>query len=179
MNHERRGQERFRRSLWPIVVGWLIAAYAAWHGAMDLQTLLSGDYPLRGFLFGFLSTMPRPVQTAFALAQCALLALALPSLISFAMRRIVLTVGETGVTLQSWRGWRRIAWADIARLDFILGEAIFSVREGGALKRIRFSPWTIGLDADGFRALIERHQPRLTPDEDEGQPWARSSEFRS
>ncbi|MGL5137964.1 MAG: hypothetical protein ACRC7G_09370 [Beijerinckiaceae bacterium] len=179
MSRERPAQERFRRSLWPIVVGWALAALAAWNGVRDLQILTAGDYPLRGYLLGFLSATPRGLQIAFALGQCALLVLALPSLIAFATRRVVLTVGETGVTLQGWRSWRRIAWADIVRLDFMLGEAIFCVREEGALRRIRFSPWTIGLDAEGFLALIERHQPRLTPDEDEGQPWARSSEFRS
>jgi hypothetical protein len=179
MSRDRPAQERFRRSLWPIVVGWLLAALVAWSGAADLSTLLKGDYPLRGILLGFLSSSPRPLQMSFAIGQCAALILALPSFFSWATRRVVLTVGESGVTLQGWRGWRRIAWADIAKLEFWLGEAVFSVREMGAIRRIRFSPWTIGLDADGFLALIERHQPRLTPDEDEGQPWARSSEFRS
>jgi hypothetical protein len=179
MSRHRPAQERFRRSLWPIVVGWLLAAMIASAGVRDLAILIAGGYPLRGFLLGFLSTAPRPVQMAFALCQCALPVLALPSLLAWATRRIVLTVGESGLTLQGWRGWRRIAWADIVKLDFMLGEAIFSVRDDGAIRRIRFSPWTIGLDADGFLALIERHQSRLTPDEDEGQPWARSSEFRS
>jgi hypothetical protein len=179
MSRDRPAQERFRRSLWPIVVGWLLAAAIAWAGVRDLLTLTSGEYPLRGFLLGFLSTAPRPVQLAFAIGQCAVPVLALPSLLAWATGRIILTVGGNGVMLQGWRGWRRVAWADIVKLEFILGEAIFSVRENGAIRRFRFSPWTIGLDAEGFLALIERHHPRLTPDEDEGQPWARSSEFRS
>ncbi len=95
----------------------------------------------------------------------------------FLARRTLLTVGETGVTVDRWTGWRRIAWEDIAKLDFSLGDAIFHLRQDGRLTTLRFRPWTIGLDQAAFRDLIERHQPRLTPDEDEGQPWARSSSF--
>jgi hypothetical protein len=170
-------QERFRWSLWPIAVGWLLAFWTAWHGIEDLAVLLSGGWPYRGYLLGFLSAQPRSLQYAVALVQIAAALAALPSLLGWLTRRTLLTIGETGLVFDRWRGWRRIAWADIERLDFSFGDAVFHLREEGRLTSLRFRPWTIGLDTEGFRDLIERHQPRLTPDEDEGQPWARSSSF--
>jgi hypothetical protein len=172
-------QERFRWSLWPISAGWLLAAWLAWHGVQDLRALLGG-YPVnRGFVFGFLSALPRPAQVGLAAAQAALLAAALPSFLSWLGRRTLLIIGASGITLDRWIGWRRIAWEDIARLEFRFGDAIFHVREKGRILRIHVRPWTIGLDSDGFRDLVERHRPELTPDEDEGQPWARTSSFNS
>ena len=173
------GQERFRWALWPISVGWLLAFWIGWHGIEDLAVLLRGDWPHRGYVFGFLSTWPRPAQYAVALAQIAAATTAIPSLLGYATRRTLLTIGETGLTFDRWTGWRRVAWGDIARLEFSFGDAVFHLRENGRLRKLRFRPWTIGLDSDGFRDLIERHQPRLTPDEDEGQPWARSSSFNA
>jgi hypothetical protein len=173
------GQERFRWSLWPIVVGWVLAVWLGWHGLADLRTLLSG-YPInRGFTFGWFSALPRGGQIALAAAQVALIAAALPSLIGYVSRRTLLTIGDTGLTLDRWLGWRRIAWRDVARLEFRFGDAIFHVRDGGRIVKLRFRPWTIGLDSDQFRDLVERHRPELTPDEDEGQPWGRSSSFTS
>ncbi len=172
-------QERFRWSLWPICVGWALALWLAWHGALDLHALVSG-YPVRrGFVFGWLSSLPRGAQIGVAAAQIALLAAALPSFVGYVTRRTLLTIGETGLTFDRWFGWKRIAWSDVVRLEFVLGEAIFHVRGDGRIAKIRFRPWTIGLDSDGFRDLIERHRPELTPDEDEGQPWGRSSSFNS
>jgi hypothetical protein len=170
-------QERFRWSLWPICVGWLLALWLAWHGAADLTLLLKGKPVYRGLVFGLLDRLPISLQISIAIAQIALLAAALPSFLGFLSRRTLLTIGETGLTFDRWIGWRRVAWADIVALDFSFGDAVFSLREKGRLTSLRFRPWTIGLDSDGFRALVERHQPRLTPDEDEGQPWARSSSF--
>jgi Bacterial PH domain len=172
-------QERFRWSLWPICVGWLLALWLAWHGASDLSLLLKGKPVFRGFVFGALEGLPIAVQISLSVAQIALLALALPSFIGFATRRTLLTIGDKGLTFDRWIGWRRIEWADIAGLEFSFGDAVFSLRENGRLTSLRFRPWTIGLDSDGFLALVERHQPRLTPDEDEGQPWARSSSFNA
>ena len=170
-------QERFRWSLWPILAGWLLALWLAWHGASDLSALLKQGYVFRGFVFDFLSAWPVSMQIALAVLQIALLALALPSFIGYAARRTLLTIGETGLTFDRWIGWRRVAWQDIARLEFFLGDAVFHLRDNGTITQLRFRPWTIGLDTEAFRALIERYQPRLTPDEDEGQPWARSSSF--
>jgi hypothetical protein len=172
-----REQERFHWSLWPISAGWALALWLAWHGMNDLSLLLKGAYPARGFTFGFLSSWPRDIQTGLAVAQVLLLVLALPSLIGVATRRTLLTVGETGLTFDRWTGWRRVAWRDIAKLEFSFGDAVFHVREEARITTVRFRPWTIGLDSDGMRDLIERHQPRLTPDEDDGQPWGRSSAF--
>lgn len=172
-------QERFRWSLWPVCVGWLLAFWIGWDGAADLATLLGGGYPYRGWPFAALSAWPRGWQIALALTQIAAALAALPSLLGFATRRTLLAVGETGLTFDRWTGWRRVDWAAVERLDFSLGDAVFSLREGGQLTTLRFRPWTVGLDREGFRDLIERHQPRLTPDEDEGQPWGRSSSFQS
>jgi Bacterial PH domain len=171
------GQERFRWSVWPICAGWALALWLASHGLADLRVLSAG-YPVnRGFTFGWLSSLPRGMQTGLAAAQIGLLALALPSFLGFASRRILLTIGETGLTLDRWIGWRRIAWEDIAKLEFSFGDAVFHVRGKGRIATVRFRPWTIGLDSEAFRDLVERHRPELTPDEDEGQPWARSSSF--
>ncbi len=170
-------QERFRWALWPISAGWLLALWIGSHGAEDMAMLLKGGIPFRGFTFGFLESWPRTAQIAIAAGQVMAALTALPSLIAFLMRRTLLTVGESGITFDRWTGWRRVAWADVVKLDFSLGDAIFHLRENGRLTRLRFRPWTIGLDQEAFRDLIERHQPRLTPDEDEGQPWARSSSF--
>jgi hypothetical protein len=170
-------QERFHWSVWPICVGWLLALWLAWHGLDDLKRLMAGSYPNRGFVFGFLSTWPRAAQIAIAAAQVATILLALPSLISFALRRTLLIIGESGLTFDRWIGWRRVNWRDIEKLEFAWGDAIFHLRENGRLTRLHFRPWTIGLDSEGFRDLVEKHQPRLTPDEDEGQPWGRSSSF--
>jgi hypothetical protein len=172
-------QERFRWSLWPVCVGWVLALWLAWHGLADLAQLAKGVLPIRGFVFGFLNGWSLKLQMALAAAQIALLLLAAPSFIGWITQRILLTVGDTGVTFEGWRGWRRLAWRDIEKLEFSFGDAIFSARENGKLSRIRFRPWTIGLDSDEFRSLIERHQPRLTPDDEDGQPWARSSSFNS
>jgi hypothetical protein len=172
-------QERFRWSVWPICVGWLLALWLAWHGITDLSLLLKGKPVFRGFVLGFLENLPITAQTGLAMAQIGLLALALPSFIGFVTRRILLTIGETGLTFDRWIGWRRIDWADIVGLEFSFGDAVFSLRENGRLTSLRFRPWTIGLDSEGFRTLVERHQPRLTPDEDEGQPWGRSSSFNA
>jgi hypothetical protein len=172
-------QERFRWSLWPICVGWLLAMWLAWHGAADLRVLLSG-YPVnRGFASGWLSAFPRSVQIGLACVQIALLAAALPSFVGYVSRRSLLIIGETGLTLDRWFGWRRLWWKDVALLEFRFGDAIFHVRDGGRLQKLHFRPWTIGLDSDGFRDLVERHRPELTPDEDDGQPWGRSSSFSS
>jgi hypothetical protein len=172
-------QERFRWSLWPICVGWLLAAWLALHGISDLRVLLSG-YPVsRGFVFGWLSALPRWVQIGVASAQIALIAAALPSFVGYVSRRTLLIIGETGLTLDRWFGWKRIGWPDVARLEFRFGDAVFHVRENGGIRKLHFRPWTIGLDSDGFRDLVERHRPELTPDEDAGQPWARSSSFNS
>jgi hypothetical protein len=173
------GQERFRWSLWPICVGWLLALWLAWHGVNDLSLLLKGKQVFRGFVFGFLANLPVTAHIGLAIAQIALLALALPSFIGFITRRTLLAIGDTGLTFDRWIGWRRIEWADIVRLEFSFGDAVFSLRENGKLTSLRFRPWTIGLDSEGFLALVERHQPRLTPDEDEGQPWGRSSSFNA
>jgi hypothetical protein len=170
-------QERFRWSLWPIVTGWVLAAYLAWHGASDLGLLLRGSYPFRGFVFGWLSQLSREMQILIAAGQCLLALLALPSLIGFLMRRTLLIIGSTGITFDRWAGWRRVDWANIERLEFFWGDAIFQLRENGRLTSLRFRPWTIGLDSEGFRDLVERHRPQLTPDEDDGQPWGRSSSF--
>ncbi len=170
-------QERFRWSLWPICIGWLLALWIGSHGVEDLAALLKGSLPYRGFVFGFLESWPRGVQIAVAAVQVAGAMLALPSLAGFLARRTLLTVGESGITFDRWTGWRRVGWEDVVKLDFSLGDAIFHLRENGRLSTLRFRPWTIGLDQAAFRDLVERHQPRLTPDEDEGQPWARSSSF--
>ncbi|MCA3563778.1 MAG: PH domain-containing protein [Methylocystis sp.] len=172
-------QERFRWSLWPISVGWLLALWLAWDGFDDLKRLLAGLYPWRGFVFGFVSGWPWGFQVALALAQMALLLLALPSFIGWATRRTLLTIGASGLTFDRWIGWRRIGWEEIVRLEFSFGDAVFHLRDNGRLSTFRFRPWTIGFDSEGFRDLIERHQPRLTPDEDEGQPWGRSSSFKA
>ncbi len=172
-------QERFRWSLWPVCVGWLLALWLAWHGVSDLALLLKGKMVFRGFVFGFMEKLPITAQMSLAAAQITLLALALPSVIGFVTRRTLLTIGDTGLTFDRWIGWRRIEWGDIVGLEFSFGDAVFSLRENGKLTSLRFRPWTIGLDSDGFRALVERHQPRLTPDEDEGQPWGRSSSFNA
>ncbi|MGL4239643.1 MAG: PH domain-containing protein [Beijerinckiaceae bacterium] len=172
-------QERFRWSLWPICVGWLLAAWLAWHGLHDLRTLLGGYAVNRGFTFGWLSLLPRWFQIMLAGAQVALILAILPSLAGFLSRRTLLTIGDKGLTLDRWIGWTRIDWADVAKLEFRFGDAIFHVREGGRIAKLHFRPWTIGLDSDQFRDLVERHRPELTPDEDEGQPWARSSSFNS
>ncbi len=172
-------QERFRWSLWPIGVGWLLAAWLAWHGAHDLTALLKGKPLFRGFVFGFLENLPVAWQIGLAMSQVALLALALPSFIGFLARRTLLTIGDKGLTFDRWIGWRRVEWPDIVRLEFSFGDAVFHLREEGKLTTLRFRPWTIGLDSEAFLALVERHQPRLTPDEDEGQPWARSSSFNA
>jgi hypothetical protein len=170
-------QERFRWSLWPICVGWALALWLASHGLADLRTL-SGGYPVnRGFTFSWLSALPRGAQMGLAMAQIGLVGLALPSFVGFATRRTLLTIGETGLTFDRWIGWRRIAWRDIARLEFSFGDAVFHIRESGRIAKLRFRPWTIGLDGEQFRDLVARHRPELTPDEDEGQPWARSSAF--
>jgi hypothetical protein len=172
-------QERFRWSLWPVCVGWALAVWLAWHGIGDLRTLLAGFPVNRGFVFGWLSLTPRPAQIGLAAMQVALLAAALPSVVGYVSRRTLLTIGDTGLTLDRWLGWRRIDWKDVAKLEFRLGDAIFHVRDGGRILKLYFRPWTIGLDSDQFRDLVERHRPELTPDEDEGQPWARSSSFNS
>jgi hypothetical protein len=172
-------QERFRWSVWPVCVGWLVALWLAWHGISDLVLLLKGKMVFRGFVFGFLESLPITAQIGLATMQVTLLALALPSFIGFITRRTLLTIGDMGLTFDRWIGWRRIEWADIVGLEFSFGDAVFSLRENGKLTSLRFRPWTIGLDSDGFRALVERHQPRLTPDEDEGQPWGRSSSFNA
>lgn len=172
-------QERFRWSLWPIIVGWMLALWLGWHGAVDLALLLKNQFPVRGFVFSFLSAWPRDVQLGLALAQMALVPLALPSFIGWVSGKILFTIGETGITLNRLTGWRRMAWADIVKLEFSFGDGVFHLREVAKLSTVRFSPWTIGLDADQFRDLVERHQPRLTPDEDEGQPWGRSSSFKA
>jgi hypothetical protein len=169
--------ERFRWSLWPIVVGWLLAAYVGWHGLNDLTLLLRGAFPARGFVFGFVSPWPMPSQMILAILQLGAALLALPSFLGFLNRKTLLTIGETGMTFDRWLGWRRVEWAAIVKLEFFFGDAVFHLRESGRLTTLRFRPWTIGLDQEEFLALIERHQPRLTPDEDEGQPWARSSSF--
>jgi Bacterial PH domain len=174
-----REQERFRWSLWPVCAGWIFAAWVAWHGISDLILLLGGQYPPRGFVFGSLSVWPREWQMAVAAVQSAAALLAVPSLIGFLSRRVLLTIGRAGLTFDRWTGWRRIGWADIVKLEFSFGDAVFHLRDGGRLSTLRFRPWTIGLDSDGFRDLIERHQPRLTPDEDDGQPWGRSSSFNA
>jgi hypothetical protein len=174
-----REQERFRWSLWPVCVGWAAAAWMAWHGVSDLALLLRGQYPLRGFTFSFLSPWPLGWQIGIAVAQIALSAVALPSVIGFISRRTLLIIGETGLTFDRWTGWRRIAWSDVARLEFSFGDAVFHVRDRGTLSTLRFRPWMIGLDSEGFRDLIERHRPELTPDDDEGQPWGRSSSFNA
>jgi hypothetical protein len=172
-------QERFGWSLWPVAVGWALALWLAWHGLHDLTALLKGVAPFRGFVFQSIAKWSLFAQTLLAALQIALLMLALPSFIAWATRRPLISVGATGVTLERWRGFRRLDWSDIERLEFQWGDALFSVREAGRLNRYRFRPWTIGMDSDEFRALIERHQPRLTPDDDEGQPWGRSSSFNS
>jgi hypothetical protein len=172
-----REQERFRWSIWPIIVGWLFAIWIFWHGFNDFQTLLRGTYPYRGFIFEFLTRAPLNLQMAIAISQMLLSLAAIPSLIAFITRRTILTIGSTGITFDQLIGWRRIAWEDIVGLEFFWGDAIFHLRENGKLTSLRFRPWTIGLDTEAFRDLVERHQPRLTPDEDEGQPWGRSSSF--
>jgi hypothetical protein len=172
-------QERFRWSLWPIIVGWLLALWLGWHGMSDLGILLKSSFPTRGFVFGFLSQWPRGIQIAIALLQIALVPMALPSLVGWMTGRVLFTIGETGLLFNRWGGWRRMEWADIVKLEFSFGDAVFHVREKGTLSTLRFSPWTIGLDNEDFRDLVERHQPRLTPDEDEGQPWGRSSSFNA
>jgi hypothetical protein len=172
-------QERFRWSLWPICVGWLLAIWLASHGVQDLRTLLGG-YPVgRGYVFGWLSALPRGAQVGLAAAQVALLLAVIPSLAGYLGRRTLLTIGDSGLTLDRWIGWRRIAWEDVAKLEFRFGDAVFHVREDGRIAKLRFRPWTIGLDTEQFRDFVERHRPELTPDEDEGQPWARSSSFNS
>jgi hypothetical protein len=172
-------QERFRWSLWPICVGWGLAAWLALHGLSDLRVLLSGFPVSRGFTFGWLSFLPRWLQIMIAGGQVLLLVAALPSFIGFVSRRTLLIIGETGLTLDRWFGWKRLWWKDVVLLEFRFGDAIFHVRDGGSLQKLHFRPWTIGLDSDQFRDLVERHRPQLTPDEDEGQPWARSSSFTS
>lgn len=172
-------QERFRWSFWPICVGWLLAAWLANHGLLDLGRLLAGKPVIRGFAFGWLSALPPGLQIGIALAQVALLAAALPSLVGYISRRTLLIIGDTGLTLDRWFGWKRIDWKDVVLLEFRFGDAIFHVREAGRIQRLHFRPWTIGLDSEQFRDLVERHRPELTPDEDEGQPWARSSSFTS
>ncbi len=170
-------QERFRWSLWPICVGWLLAAWLANHGLSDLGQLLQGKPVHRGFTFGWLSVLPQWLQIGIALGQVALIAAALPSFVGYVSRRTLLTIGDTGLTLDRSVGWQRIEWRDVAKLEFRFGDAIFHVRENGRIQKLHFRPWTIGLDSDQFRDLVERHRPELTPDEDEGQPWARSSSF--
>jgi hypothetical protein len=172
-------QERFRWSLWPICVGWLLAAWLALHGLADLRVLLTGFPVNRGFTFGWLSLLPRWAQIGIAAGQIALLAAALPSFVGYASRRTLLIIGETGLTLDRWFGWKRLWWKDVLLLEFRFGDAIFHVRDGTNLQKLHFRPWTIGLDSEQFRDLVERHRPELTPDEDEGQPWARSSSFNS
>jgi Bacterial PH domain len=171
--------ERFRWSLWPVCVGWALATWLASHGIDDLRALLAGRPVFRGFVFGWLSILPPGAQVGLALGQIALLAAALPSLAGYLSRRTLLTIGDTGLTFDRWFGWRRVAWSDVAKLEFSFGDAVFHIRENGRIVRLRFRPWTIGLDAEQFRDLVERHRPELTPDEDEGQPWARSSSFTS
>jgi hypothetical protein len=171
--------QRFGWSLWPVAVGWALALWLAWHGLDDLKVLARGDVPFRGFVFQSLAAWPRLAQKGLATAQIGVVLLALPSFIGWATRRPLISVGARGVTLERWRGFRRLEWADIEQMEFQWGDAVFSVREATGLKRYRFRPWTIGMDADAFRALIEWHQPRLTPDEDDGQPWGRSSSFNS
>ncbi len=178
MRPEAPAQERFRWALWPISAGWLLALWIGSHGVEDLAILLRGGLPFRGFVFGFLESWPRGAQVAIAAGQIGAALTALPSLIAFLARRTLLAVGESGLTFDRWTGWRRVAWEDVVKLDFSFGDAIFHLRENGRLITLRFRPWTIGLDQAAFRDLIERHQPRLTPDEDEGQPWARSSSFK-
>jgi hypothetical protein len=170
-------QERFRWSLWPISVGWLIAAWVAWGGAADLSRLLEGAHVFRGFPLRFVEDWPRGGQIALACGQIGLLAPALPSIAGYLGRRTLLTIGDRGLTLDRWIGWTRVDWADVEKLEFRFGDAIFHVREAGSIRKLHFRPWTIGLDSEGFRDLVERHRPQLTPDEDEGQPWARSSSF--
>jgi hypothetical protein len=172
-------QERFRWSLWPICIGWLLAVWLALHGLSDLRVLLSGFPVNRGFTFGWLSALPRGLQIGIAAGQVTLLAAILPSFVGYVSRRTLLIIGDTGLTLDRWFGWKRIDWQDVVKLEFRFGDAIFQVRDGGRLQRLRFRPWTIGLDSDQFRDLVERHRPELTPDEDEGQPWGRSSSFNS
>jgi hypothetical protein len=172
-------QERFRWSLWPICVGWVLALWLASHGLSDLRVLLSGFPVPRGFTFGWLSLLPREAQIAVAVGQMALLAVALPSFVGYVSRRTLLIIGETGLTLDRWFGWKRLWWKDVVLLEFRFGDAIFHVRDGGRLQKLHFRPWTIGLDSEQFRDLVERHRPELTPDEDEGQPWGRSSSFNS
>jgi hypothetical protein len=172
-------QQRFRWSLWPICVGWLAALWIGWDGMEDLLVLLRGGWPARGYLLGFLSPWPAGAQYAVAIAQIAAALTALPSLAGYLARRTLLAIGETGLTFDRWTGWRRVAWSEIEKLEFSLGDAVFHLRDKGRLATLRFRPWTIGLDQEGFRELIERHQPRLTPDEDDGQPWARSSSFKA
>jgi hypothetical protein len=172
-------QERFGWSLWPIIVGWLLALWLGWHGIKDLSLLLKDQFPQRGLVFGLLSTWPRDVQTGIAILQIALVPFAVPSFAGWISGRILFIIGETGITLNRLTGWRRIEWADIVKLEFSFGDAVFHLRETGKFSTQRFSPWTIGFDSEGFRDLVERHQPRLTPDEDEGQPWGRSSSFNA
>jgi hypothetical protein len=172
-------QERFRWSLWPICVGWVLAAWLAVHGLGDLRALLGGYSVSRGFVFGCLSALPNWLQIGVAAGQVALLALAAPSFAGYVGRRTLLTIGDTGLTLDRWFGWTRIDWRDVAMLEFRFGDAVFHVRNNGRLRKLYFRPWTIGLDGEQFRDLVERHRPELTPDEDEGQPWARSSIFNS
>jgi hypothetical protein len=172
-------QERFRWSLWPICVGWILAGWLALHGLSDLRVLVSGFPVSRGFTFGWLSGLPRWVQIGIAAGQIALLAAALPSFVGFISRRTLLIIGETGLTLDRWFGWKRIDWKDVALLEFRFGDAVFHVRDAGRIQKLHFRPWTIGLDSEQFRDLVERHRPELTPDEDEGQPWGRSSSFNS
>jgi hypothetical protein len=172
-------QERFRWSLWPICTGWLLAAWLALHGVADLRVLLTGFPVSRGFVFGWLSLLPHWLQVGIAAGQIMLLVAALPSFIGYVSRRTLLIIGETGLTLDRWFGWKRLWWKDVVLLEFRFGDAIFHVRDGGRLQKLHFRPWTIGLDSDQFRDLVERHRPELTPDEDEGQPWGRSSSFNS
>lgn len=172
-------QERFRWSFWPICVGWLLAAWLANHGLSDLGKLLAGKPVIRGLTFGWLSALPQGLQIGIAVAQVALLLPALPSFFGFVSRRTLLIIGDTGLTLERRLGWTRIDWRDVAKLEFRFGDAIFHVRQGGEIRKLHFRPWTIGLDSEQFRDLVERHRPELTPDEDEGQPWARSSSFNS
>jgi len=172
-------QERFRWSLWPICVGWLLALWAGWDGAADLSVLLKGGRPWRGFVLGFVYSWATPAQIALALAQIVVALTAVPSLVGWLSGRTLLAVGETGLTFDRWSGWRRIDWSAVERLEFSFGDAVFHLREDAGLTTLRFRPWTIGLDQGSFLELVERHQPRLTRDEDDGQPWARSSSFRS